>query len=184
MPYDSYTLKSVFMCDTHVKSKEKIVTYISPSCSSKWGKKELFIDTAVYMFRQKKKNWTETLSVHWRENGWTWWQAWTFPLKILLLPYTADWGLKFQLSSFKFSLPLKRNFNAWLWTFYGGAWNARITGTISGICCDLSRFWLWFVGLWAYWLRCRSEHVWNDFMHCTVSALKLTILLKVKIIYE
>jgi hypothetical protein len=51
IPHESYTLKSVFMCDTHVKRKEKIPTYISPCCSSKWGKKELFIHTAVNTYR-------------------------------------------------------------------------------------------------------------------------------------
>lgn len=44
-----------------------------------------------------------------------------------------------------------------MWILYAGGRNVCITGTISYTCCDLREVWLWFVGLQAFLLCCRSN---------------------------
>jgi hypothetical protein len=51
-----------------------------------------------------------------------------------------------------------------MWTFYRCARNVCITtGAVSRVCCDLSEFCVWFVGLCTCWLHYRSEHPQKEF---------------------
>lgn len=74
--------------------------------------------------------------------------------KSLKMPCTGDQNLKFQISSFKCQVcsVSKKEFNMRIWIFYRCARIVYvITGTISGICCNLCGFCLWSVSL----LACR-----------------------------
>jgi hypothetical protein len=73
---------------------------------------------------------------------------------------TKIYSSRLNVLDIKFAQFPKRNFAAWMWTFYWGAWNACITaGFISDICCNMGGLCLWFVGLVAPRARIRTEIV-------------------------
>jgi hypothetical protein len=72
-----------------------------------------------------------------------------------------------------------------MWILYAGARNVCITGTISDICCDLGEVWLWFVGLQAFLLCCRSntnENSWGGWA-CLSSAGLINLQPALKVTY-
>lgn len=103
------------------------------------------------------KNWIIT-SAHWRETGWNEWYAWTFPSETPKIPCRGGWGLKFQVSSL---LCFSKGTSLCECEPFTEVQGMHVEHCIvSGICCDLDQFQLWFV--WACWLCCRSGHVQKD----------------------
>jgi hypothetical protein len=129
MPRWSYKLKWVFRYETQAKRKRfrHIFQVLKVPNKNNYSYNINFRYTRSLL---GKENMTTTSCAHWKETGLI------FPYKIPYTPCTPDRSLKFQV--LLFLLP-NTNFKAWSWTFFRDTKKEGvISGTIYGICCDLS----------------------------------------------